>query len=127
MIESLSPISGFHPMPTELFRIDRPLTWLRTVIRRRTFGVETEFHFNVEGSLISIAMGRMVEAEFLNEVMETKCLKILEHDDQARKEPRSECFEICINYGDDLSTATVRGPFVRYGPLEAPTDSGDAD
>ena len=113
-------------MPTELLRIDRPITWLRTIIRRRPFGVETEFHFNDDGDLLSVAIGRMVEPDFLLEIMETDCIKILEHSKQERGWTEDDGFEICINYDDDIAYATTRGPFVRYGPIESQTDAENA-
>ena len=104
-------------MPEELLRIDKPVTWLRTIIRRRTFGVETEFHFCNDGSILSVAIGRLVEPDFLHEVMQTDCIKILEHSKQERGWAKDDAFEICINYDDDIAYATTRGPFVRYGPI----------
>jgi len=106
-------------MPKELLRIDRPMTWLRTIIRRRTFGIETEFHFNDNDTLLSVAIGRMVESEFLHEVMEIDCLMIREYSKQERGWTEDDGFEIDINYDDDIAHATTRGPFVRFGPLES--------
>ena len=114
-------------MPKELMRIDHSIAWLRTIIRRRTFGVETEFHFNDAGSILSVTIGGMVESEFLNEIMQTFCIRILEHSKQERGWTEDDGFEICINYDVDIAySATARGPFVRYGPIELQTDSDNA-
>ena len=108
-------------MPRELLRIDHPVTWLRTIIRRRTFGVETEFHFNNDGEVLSVAIGRIVESDFLYEAMQVDCIKILEYSNEERGWTENDAAEIVINFDDDVARAATRGPFVRFGNVEPNT------
>lgn len=105
-------------MTTELLRIDNDITWLRTTIRRRAFGIESDFHFSTTDGLLSVAIDTLANWQFLHEVIETDCLAICEH-------PAHECgwtehgrYEVRINDRSDVGFAAIRGSFVRWGPIQ---------
>lgn len=114
-------------MPKELLRIDRPIEWLRTIIRKRTFGVETEFHFNDRETFLAVAIEGIVDYGFWREVMQTDCLKILQHSQEERGWVEGGRIEICINYDDDIAYATTKGSFVRFGPTPFDAEGEDAE
>lgn len=113
-------------MPTELLRIDHRLTWLRTIIHKRTFGVETEFHFLNGENFVAVAIDNLVDNDFMREVMQTDCLKILQHSQMERGWVESGRVEICINYDDDIAYARTTGSSARFGPTPFDTEAEDA-
>jgi hypothetical protein len=101
-------------MPTELLRVDRDITWLRTIHRRRQIGIETEFVFNTPQGHLSIAIDRMPSFEFLVNVTNLDSLSIEDRTLAERGWLEHNRHRIVINIHDEPWTA-FEGLVIRYG------------
>ena len=100
----------------EIFHIPTNIDWLRTVIRRRSYGIESEFHFQAEQGLISVAICAVPDRKFLVGVLQIENLSIADRTSEERGWIEDERYELRSNE-DHLGFATLVGPYVRWGPL----------
>ena len=108
-------------MTHELLRVSDDITWLRTTIRRRTFGIETEFCFTTNVRFLSVAIDTLPKFDFLLDVTNLECIAIFDRSLLERGWTESDRYEVRINDNDDRMR-TIHGSYVRWGP-----DSLDED
>jgi len=111
-------------MADELLRISEDITWLRTIIRRRTFGIETEFQFTTADGFLSVAIDTLPHFDFLLDVINLECLAIFDRSLLERGWTENDRYEVRINDNDE-PWKSIRGSFVRWGPTSSEGD-GDA-
>lgn len=114
-------------MSQELFRFEQPVSWLRTVIRRRTFGIETEFHFSTPAGLLQVAIDNVPSHSFLISVIHLDCLSIHDRSLEERGWIENNRYELRINDRDEVDFKAVYGSFVRWEPVDADGNSEDLE
>lgn len=103
-------------MADELLRICHKITWLRTIIRQRRYGIETEFHFTTADGFLSVAIDTLAHFDFLCNVIHIDCLAIRERSLPERGWTENDRYEIRINDNDDIALETLHASYVRWGP-----------
>lgn len=112
-------------MPQELLRVEQPITWLRTIIRRRTYGIETEFHFSTPTGLLQVAIDNLPSHRFLVAVIHLDCLSILDRSLEERGWTENDRFEVRINDRDEVNFEAIQGAYVRWGPDQSENNPDD--
>jgi hypothetical protein len=110
-------------MPRELLRVDDHISWLRTIIRKRSYGIETEFHFMTSGGLLQVAIDTLAHFNFLSAVIHLECLAIRDRSLAERGWTEKDRFEVRINDNDEVAFQALYGSYVRWGPDSADDQS----
>lgn len=103
-------------MSNQLLCVHRSITWLRTIIRNGSYGIETEFHFHTADGFLSVAIDTLAHSKFLIAVIHVQRLTILDRSQAERGWTEQDRFEIRIN-DDDEPFESVFGTHVRWGPV----------
>lgn len=106
-------------MPNELLRVADDIEWLRTIIRRRSFGIESEFHFKTADGVLRVATDGLANIDFQCELIHTDCLAIWDHSSEERGWTKGDRFELRINDDDHVAFSSIRGSFVRWGRVDS--------
>lgn len=105
-------------MPTQLVTITSGLRWRRTVIRQRSYGLETELYLEVAGQPFSLAFDSLPENEFLRRVAMIQRLDIIEESVEELGGENARRYRVQIVGGSPPEPATAHGRYLRWGPVE---------
>lgn len=105
-------------MPTEVFRIDGEIVWLRTTIRPNEDGIESEFRFKTAQGILAVIFDHLPSFEFQLKAANPHCLAIHEHSLPDRGWVENTRYEVRLNDDDEIDFVAIHSSFVRWGLVD---------
>ena len=112
-------------MAIELLRYAGEMKWLRTIIRQRAYGVETEIHLSTAKGVLSAAVDSFPSRAFLIAALNPFSITIEDRSSRERGWTEATRFRIRLNDDDELDSAEINGSYARYRFTEHLEESDD--